>query len=102
MLGMDFFVSLSLLIFAKHIYRPFRAGRSINRYLGLKPQAESYCPLRGRNRMLSEPLKLALMGYFVLPLRVRRPPPLYSIDTSLRSRRSRRWSGLYPSLEMSR
>jgi hypothetical protein len=25
-------------------YRPFRAGRFMNRHLGLKPQAESYSP----------------------------------------------------------
>jgi hypothetical protein len=30
--------------FAKPIYRPFRAGGFLNPYLGLKPQAESYCP----------------------------------------------------------
>jgi len=28
----------------RRFYRPFGAGRFINRYLGLKPQAESYSP----------------------------------------------------------
>jgi len=28
----------------KPIYRPFGAGAFLNRYLGLKPQAEPYCP----------------------------------------------------------
>ena len=43
MLGWTF-RSSSLFIFAKPIYRPFGAGAFLNRYLGLKPQAESYCP----------------------------------------------------------
>ncbi len=25
-------------------FRPFRAGRRVDLFLGLKPQAESYCP----------------------------------------------------------
>ena len=68
--------------FAKPLYRPFPlsslvpelrrtsgVGAFLNRYLGLKPQTESYCPFllrhpelrrtgRGRNRMLSEPFEL--------------------------------------------
>jgi hypothetical protein len=27
-----------------NIFRPFRAGRRVDVFLGLKPQAESYCP----------------------------------------------------------
>ena len=38
------FRSSSRFAFAKPIYRPFRADAFLNRYLGLKPQAESYCP----------------------------------------------------------
>ena len=29
---------------APNIFRPFRAGHGMNMFLGLKPQAESYCP----------------------------------------------------------
>ena len=44
-----------------NIFRPFRAGRCLGVFLGLKPQAESYCPLGAENRMLIQPIKLALM-----------------------------------------
>jgi hypothetical protein len=36
---------LSAFTFEKPIYRPFGAGALLNRYLGLKPQAQSYCPV---------------------------------------------------------
>jgi len=41
------FRSSSRFAFAKPIYRPFGAGVFLNRYLGLKPQAESYRPFVG-------------------------------------------------------
>jgi hypothetical protein len=34
--------------------RTGRAGRRVDVFLGLKPQAESFLPLRGRNRMLQK------------------------------------------------
>jgi hypothetical protein len=40
-MDVSFFIFVHL---AKPIYRPFRASAFLNRYLGLKPQAESYCP----------------------------------------------------------
>jgi hypothetical protein len=40
-MGVSFFICVHL---RKPIYRPFGAGVFLTRYLGLKPQAESYCP----------------------------------------------------------
>ena len=42
MFGADIWLIVSARL-PKPIYRPFRADAFLNRYLGLKPQAESYC-----------------------------------------------------------
>jgi hypothetical protein len=49
MLGED------ILFIAKPIYRPFRAGAFLNRYLGVKPQAESYCPFGAETKYSNTP-----------------------------------------------
>jgi hypothetical protein len=38
------------------IFRPFRAGRRMDVFLGLKPQAESYCPFGAETECLARPL----------------------------------------------
>jgi hypothetical protein len=54
------FRSSSRFAVAKPIYRPYRAGAFLNRYLGLKPQAQSYCPFGAENKCF--PSQLTLMG----------------------------------------
>jgi hypothetical protein len=44
------------------IFRPFRAGRSVDMFLGLKPQAESFCPFGAVTEYLASLLFLAPMG----------------------------------------
>jgi hypothetical protein len=61
MLGRTFRTS-SRFAFAKPNYRPFGAGAFLNRYLGLKPQAESYCPFGAETEFFKEPFKVNAYG----------------------------------------
>jgi hypothetical protein len=76
MFGMEvsFFISVDL---RKTDLPLLRGGRFLNRYLGLNPRL-SPVALRGRNRMRSELLKLALLGL--------KPGLIVSCDT--------RWKGV--------
>ena len=38
------------------IFRPFRAGRRVDVFLGLKPQAESFCPFGAEIEFSRKPL----------------------------------------------
>jgi hypothetical protein len=44
-----------------NIFRPFRAGHRMDVFLGLKPQAESYCPF-GAETKCSTSLKVSAYG----------------------------------------
>jgi hypothetical protein len=50
-------------ISAPNIFRPFRAGHRMDVFLGLKPQAESYCPFFGaETEFFMEPIKFNTYG----------------------------------------
>src|ERR1700722_9583164 len=47
-----------------NIFRPVRAGHRIDVFLGLKPQAESYCPFGAETEFFIEPSRLMLLAFY--------------------------------------
>jgi hypothetical protein len=51
-------------MFAPTIFRPFRAGHRMDVFLGLKPQAESYCPFAADTECICAHLHLQRHHFF--------------------------------------